>query len=235
MHVLYSSGFDPRNASCGKLDTQSRSAVESRIVIQSIITFFYKSCSLEDLDLRPLVLRSNLCEVTVSFGQRSSLFTHLLDDHSTHFMANQDSLIHCLPGDQRAHNTTRKSVSGRVSVYNQVLANLIHREDLDLGRPVLVLLRSADDDGALGTVRNDGGPLARCVGLGRDGERDCDRLEVLRLGKATCGCPCGGFSLVADNDVGERQNLVDLLLESERYKRCGEVEREDLEICPMSA
>lgn len=112
-----------------------------------------------------------------------------------------------------------------VSVVDLVLANGVDGDLLDLD---LAALLCGDSDGGLGALCEDDGPGPLCVLLGAVGNGLGDLLDVLgvdvvRLGEGS------GLSLVADEDVDIREDLVERVLEELCDERSGQVEDEGLD------
>ena len=98
-------------------------------------------------------------------------------------MTDKNGLIDRLPCDERAHNSARKAIARSIGVHDQISADLIDRERLDLGCVVCVLLRGVDDDGGLSAVCDDCCTCAGEVGLRDECECDGDCFEVVGLWK----------------------------------------------------
>lgn len=130
-----------------------------------------------------------------------------------------------LASNERTEEPTRKGIARAVGVHD-----LSGSEGVDGEDPGLVGLLRGDDDRVLRAVRDDDRARARGVDLGeeRDGARDA--REVLGVREPVRARPRLGLGLVADDDVGVREDAVKLLAEELGDERGGDVQDEGLVI-----
>ena len=149
--------------------------------------------------------------------------SYLLHAHSAELVASLDGLVDALAKDKSAKEATGERVASAVGV-----------DDLSLGERAdgvhlrVVEVVPGDDRRRLGAVRDDHRARAGRVrlGLGRDRARDGSEIVLVR--EAVRAAPRLGLSLVADDDVGVRQDLLKLDSEELGDEGRGKVEDENL-------
>lgn len=167
---------------------------------------------LEDLDLRPLVLRPDE-----------------LYRHRAHLVTSLNTLLEALARDECANESTRERITCTIRVDDLRITKSMHREDL---RCVGCITRN--NDGALRALGDDCDTRARCIVLGRCGEGTGDGRDIVDAGKTDGASVCCGLGLVADDDVGVGKHLLKLDLEELRDEGSGEVQYKGLSLIQRS-
>lgn len=137
-------------------------------------------------------------------------------------MTGLNALVEAFARDERAQETTRERVTSTVGINNFRICQGV--DGVNLG---LVLLVRCDDNCALRAVRDDDRTRAGGVCLRLRRERLRNRRQVL-VRETRRGRPRLSFTLVADDDVAVRDDLLQLHAEELGNEGCRKVEREDL-------
>jgi hypothetical protein len=148
--------------------------------------------------------------------------TQLLDAQLGEPLTHIDGRLERLALHDTGDEASGESVSSAVCVVDLVCADGV---DLDLLHVNVAALLCADGNGGIDALCDDDCPCALGVLLGALGDALGDLLDILGV-EAVCLGEGGGLSLVADQDVDVRQELIERVLEELGDEGCGEVEDE---------
>lgn len=146
--------------------------------------------------------------------------TQLLDAELGEPLAHVDGLLERLALDDTGDETTGKGITGTVGVVDLVFGDCVHGDFLDID---VAAVLCADGNGGVGALGDDDGPWSVGVLLGQAGNLLRNFLDILGLVTVGFG-ECGGFGLVANENVDVWQNLVERVLEELRNEGRGKVE-----------
>lgn len=138
-------------------------------------------------------------------------------------MSGQDGLFGGLAKDERTQESTGKGIPRTVGVNDLVIRKAVDIEGLGLFRLV-----ADNEDGTVGSLCENDNAWSGSIGLGKESDGASDSCEVLDVGVTGRRGPCLSFRLVTDNNVGIRENLLELLGEELGDEGCGDVEDEGL-------
>jgi hypothetical protein len=137
-------------------------------------------------------------------------------------VAGLNGLIDCLARNEGTDETTGECIASTVGINDLVVG-----EGSD-GVPLRLFLVRRNDNGGLGTLGEDNNTRAGRVGLGESSDVLRDTREVLRVRKAVRSSPRLSLRLVSDEEIGVRDDLLELGTEELSDERRGEVEDEGL-------
>ena len=138
-------------------------------------------------------------------------------------MANFDTLIPALTGNQCSEETASERVASAISINDLIVLQNGHWEGLGFIR-----LCGANQNSRLGTVCEHHDARPGSILFFYQSDCLCDSGEVLRAGEAVRVRPRFGFGLVAKDEITVREDFPQLFIEELEKKRSGEVESENL-------
>ncbi len=149
--------------------------------------------------------------------------TNLLYTSTSKCMTSQNSLFQIPACNKCTKKSSSKSISSAICIHDLLVCQLIDGEEL-----WFVGLVSRDHNGAFGTLGENHDTAARRIGFGRKSDAARNACNVFGVWVTCCVCVCLSLSLVADEDIGVRQNLFQLLFEKLGDERGGDVQGKSL-------
>lgn len=140
-------------------------------------------------------------------------------------MSDQHGIFGGLAEDECTQEATGKGVTRAVGVDDLVVRQTVNLEDLGLVRLV-----AEHEDGVVGTLGKDNNTRSGSISLRQESDGAGDSWQVFGIGVAGGQSPCLSFGLVTDDNIGIREDLLELVGEELGNEGRGKVEDEGLEV-----